>query len=320
MPEQVATVAIGRNEGDRLVRCLASLKAQGSDPIIYVDSGSDDNSIEHAKEAGALVVELDMSIPFNAARARNAGYAKVLEVRPDTELVQFIDGDCEMLPGWFKSACAAIRSEPDLAAVYGRQRERFPDATLWNGLMDREWDTPVGEVTECGGNALYRRTALDEVGGFRSDLIAGEEPEMCFRMRQKNWRLRRIKADMANHDAAMTRFGQWWRRSKRAGFAYASLAALHGHAPHYFKRAEKRRALLWGLGVPAVAVLGTALSPWSMLLFLLWPLQVIRLRMRGETWTSAFFLVLGKIAEMFGVLEFWYLKLTHRRRSAMEYK
>lgn len=263
MPEPIATIAIGRNEGERLVRCLASLKAQGSRPIIYVDSGLTDNSIAEAEAAGAIVVELNMSTPFNAARARNAGFAKALEISRDIELIQFIDGDCEVLPGWFEAAIAAIRAEPDLAAVYGRQRERFPDATVWNGLMDMEWDTPLGEAKECGGNALYRRFALEEVNGFREDLIAGEEPEMCYRMRQNNWKMRRIAADMALHDAAMTRFRQWWRRSQRAGFAYASLSALHGRSPERFKCAERRRALIWGLGVPLAAILGLVISPWS---------------------------------------------------------
>ena len=320
MPERVATVAIGRNEGERLARCLASVNAEMPGLIVYVDSGSTDNSMDIARRAGASVVELDMSVPFNAARARNAGLERAVETDPGIELVQFIDGDCELLPGWFDAASAALRAEPDLAAVYGRQRERFPQATLWNGLMDREWDTPVGEATECGGNALYRRAALDDVGGFRADLIAGEEPEMCFRMRRKNWRLRSIGADMALHDAAMTRFGQWWRRSQRGGFAYASLSALHGRTPERFKRAENRRALLWGLAVPAAALIGLFVSPWSLLLLGLWPLQVLRLRWRGETWTSAFFLTLGKVAEMLGILEFWLRRLFQRTRGAIEYK
>lgn len=75
MTGTVAAVAIGRNEGARLVACLESMVGR-VDPIIYVDSGSTDNSVAEARARGAEVVELDMSIPFTAARARNAGAAR----------------------------------------------------------------------------------------------------------------------------------------------------------------------------------------------------------------------------------------------------
>lgn len=319
MPESVVTVVIGRNEGERLTRCLASLKAQDCE-VIYVDSGSTDGSVENARSIGADVIELDLSIPFTAARARNAGFARARQLHPEINLVQCVDGDCELSPGWIAAAVQTMRDEPELAAVYGRQRERFPEATIWNGLMDMEWDTPVGLAEACGGNALYRLPALDEVGGFRDDLIAGEEPEMCFRLRQRGWRIRRIEANMAFHDAAMTRFRQWWHRTRRAGHSYAALAALHGHSEERFRVVETRRALLWGLGLPLVAVLGMFVTPWSLLLLALWPVQVLRLRLRGEPWISAFFLTLGKIAEAWGVVEFNVDKLLHRSRNIIDYK
>ena len=56
----LAAVVIGRNEGDRLVRCLTSLKGQAA-PVVYVDSGSTDGSVERARDMGAEVVSLDMS-------------------------------------------------------------------------------------------------------------------------------------------------------------------------------------------------------------------------------------------------------------------
>lgn len=320
MSETVAAVAIGRNEGARLKRCLASLSGRAA-PVVYVDSGSTDGSVEAARAAGAHVVELDLSTPFTAARARNAGLARVAELDPEGALVQVLDGDCELDPDWLPKAVAAIASEPDLAVVCGRRRERFPEASLWNRLIDAEWDTPVGEARACGGDALMRRAALDAVGGYREDLIAGEEPEMCYRMRAKGWRIRRIDAEMTRHDAALTRIGQWWARSRRAGHAYAAVAALHGDGPEGFRRAETRRALLWGAGIPLAALLGALfVTEWALLLFLAFPLQGLRLALRGVPMTRAVFLTLGKIPEALGVIGFHADRLTGRRRGLIEYK
>ncbi len=63
-------VIIGRNEGERFERCLRSLVGRAS-PIVYVDSGSTDNSVGFAEShasSGVHVVRLDMSTPFTAAR------------------------------------------------------------------------------------------------------------------------------------------------------------------------------------------------------------------------------------------------------------
>jgi len=320
MRNEVAAIAIGRNEGERLARCLASLEGW-THPIIYVDSGSTDGSTNVAKDAGAEVVELDMSRPFTAARARNAGLARLAEIDPDCEFVQFLDGDCELQDGWIEVASAALVADPDLALVCGRRRERFPDASIWNRMIDHEWNTRIGEARACGGDALMRRAALDEVGGYRESLIAGEDPELCYRIRQKGWRVRRIDAEMTAHDAALTRFSQWWQRARRAGYAFAEGAALHGSGSEGYRRPETRRALFWGLGLPMATILALVLFGSAVLLLLLvWPLQVVRLKARGLDWVSAFFLTVGKFPEAQGVLGYWIGRLTGRQRRLIEYK
>ncbi len=317
----IAAIAIGRNEGARLEACLASLDGQ-ADPIVYVDSGSTDGSVEMARARGVNVVELDMSVPFTAARARNAGIARVREVAPDTVFIQFLDGDCMLDPQFIGRAREVLEAEPDLAVACGRRRERFPEASLWNRMIDEEWDTPVGEARACGGDALMRVEALNAVGGYPDAMIAGEEPEMCFRMRQKGWRIRRIDAEMTLHDAAMTKASQWWQRSRRAGHAYAEGAALHGReSEERYNVAETRRALLWGIGVPGLAVLGALLvSPWLIFVLLAWPLQVLRLSAKGMPLTEAVFMVAGKLPESQGVLGYWKNRLTGKQRRLIEYK
>ena len=146
----LGAVVIGRNEGDRFRRCLGSLQGSVS-PIVYVDSGSTDGSIAHAREQGVEVVELDASIPFTAARARNAGAERIKELVGDTGLVMFVDGDCEVSSDWLPAAKAFLGQHPDYAVAAGRRRERFPDASAYNYLCDVEWNTPVGDADACGG-------------------------------------------------------------------------------------------------------------------------------------------------------------------------
>jgi len=321
----VGVVAIGRNEGERLTKCLESL-VETVQWIVYVDSGSTDGSVERARALGVEVIVLDARIPFTAARARNEGFRRMRELAPRLAYVQFVDADCEVVAGWLETAVGFLDTHTDLAVVSGRLRERHPERSIYNMLCDIEWDTPVGEAKACGGIALVRVDAFERVDGFRADLIAGEEPELCFRLRAGGWRVWRLEQEMALHDAAMTRFVQWWKRTKRAGYAFAEGAALHGRSQERYSVRESHSAWLWALGVPFFTLVCLAFAGLAGLLALAaYPLQVIRLAVRGdrsprENWLRAAFLVLGKFPEMLGQLEF----LTHRRfgeqSRVIEYK
>lgn len=311
----IGAVVIGRNEGARLIRCLRSLQGQVQQ-LIYVDSGSTDGSAEAARGLGAEVVDLDLSRPFTAARARNAGLAAL---RGGIELVQFVDGDCEVDPGWIPAAAEFLRTRPRAAAACGRRRERFPQASVYNRLCDAEWDTPVGEAAACGGDALMRVAAVYTAGGYRDSLIAGEEPELCLRLRRAGWQIWRLDAEMTLHDAQMLRFGQWWNRSRRAGHAFAEGAALHGAGPERHWRTETRRALAWGAALPAAIAAAGLVSPPLLLAALIYPAQVLRLS-RRMGYERALFSVLGKFAEASGALEYYWRRRRGTARGILEYK
>lgn len=321
-------VVIGRNEGERLTACLRSLDSSEY-PIVYVDSGSSDRSVANAREHGANVVELDMSIPFTAARARNEGFHRLLSEVPDLTFVQFVDGDCVVLEGWLEKGVEFLSNNTAYAIVCGMVRERFPDATVYNRLMAMEWDRPPGDVTECGGIFMIRADAFRKVGGFDPTVIAGEEPELCVRLRQNDWLIRRLSAPMVLHDAAMTRFSQWWKRSVRCGFAYAYGAYLHGNSPAKHWVRESRSAILWG-GVIPISIIGlaTVTSGWGLLAAAIFPIQVIRIARRKrnarvnpkDAMIYAFFCVIGKVPECVGVLKFFWNRLTGRRNQIIEYK
>lgn len=310
---KVDAVVIGRNEGARLVACLAALQGRVR-RLVYVDSGSTDGSVAAAAAAGAEVVALDMSQPFTAARARNAGLAALANDPP--EFVQLIDGDCQMQPAWLDAALAAFAAHPAAVVICGRRRERFPSASVYNALADREWETPVGPALACGGDALMHFAAVQAVGGYDASLIAGEEPDLCLRLRARGGEVWRIDAEMTLHDAAMTRFSQWWKRSVRAGHAFAEGAARHGF-DHW--GGETRRALIWGAALP-LAVLGAGLvHPAGWLLALAYPAQVLRLARRGGV-VWACFTVIGKFAEARGALGYYWTRVRGRRAGLIEYK
>jgi glycosyltransferase involved in cell wall biosynthesis len=253
---ELGIVVIGRNEGERLHRCLESV-AVGGRPVVYVDSGSTDGSVELARSRDVEVVELDMTSPFTAARARNEGVDRLVAIAPGVRFVQFVDGDCEVVPGWLDRGQAELEARPEVAVVCGRLRERFPERSIYNRLADLEWDKPIGEVAACGGIAMMRLDALRASGGFDPTLIAGEEPELCLRLRRWGWKVLRIDAEMALHDIAMTRFSQWWRRAVR--FGYGSLdVVLRGEGRDGPYIHQVRSVWIWTIGW-VLAMLATCL-------------------------------------------------------------
>jgi GT2 family glycosyltransferase len=328
-PVNVGVVAIGRNEGERLRRCLDAVAGRVR-RVIYVDSGSQDDSVEMARSKGAAVVELDMSVPFTAARGRNAGFERLVELVPDVEFVQFVDGDCEIHPSWVSRAVEEMKGQPDVVVVCGRRRERFRDRSIYNRLMDMEWNTPIGDADACGGDALMRCDSLRRVGGFNSSMIAGEEPELCLRLRRQGGRIRRIDADMTLHDAAMTRFSQWWRRSVRNGYAFALGAGLHGGSSDRHWVRESLRGVLWAGILPLVSIGAVGITRrWSLLLLAAYPLWTARIalqrrRERGDSvrdaWIYAAFCMLGKFPQLLGQTRYAWHRLRGRSGALIEYK
>ncbi|MFN7023923.1 MAG: glycosyltransferase family 2 protein [Pseudorhizobium sp.] len=315
----LGVVVIGRNEGDRLAECLASLR-QVEGPVVYVDSGSTDDSVTVARRAGADVVSLDPAVAFTAARARNAGWRHLLQKWPHLSYVQFLDGDCRIDPRWLPAAVELLRQRHDVAVVFGRRRERYPTRSIYNAICDDEWAGPAGEVMECGGDVLLRAEVLRQLGGYRDDLIAGEEPELCVRLRQLGHRVWRLDCEMSLHDAHILRFRQWWRRSVRAGHAYAQVHLMHQRTPERIWGANLRRTLSWSILLPATVIAAFLLHPAWLGLVLLYPIQVLRLHRRQRSLKRATLCVVGKFAEMQGVLQYVINRISRRRQRLIEYK
>lgn len=318
-------VVIGRNEGQRLIGCLGSL-APLNLPIVYVDSASTDGSPDTARRMGAHVVDLDLSRPFSPGRARNEGYEALKRERPQIEFVQFIDGDCKLAPEWLSAAAAFLSEFHGVAVVCGRRKEQNPGASLYNQLCDIEWNTPVGEAAACGGDSLMRCASFEAAGGFNAALIAGEEPELCARLRDSGWRIWRLDAEMTAHDAALTHFSQWWRRTMRGGFGYAQVWDSTRRNTHVLYQTELARAVIWGGLIPATVLAAAALyAPALLALPVLYGAQVLRLALRygpesSLSWTRAFFLTLAKFPEFQGAVRYGWRRLSGSRFELIEYK
>lgn len=329
-----AVVVIGRNEGERLLRCLRSLPP--GDSAIYVDSGSSDGSVTLARSLGFATIELDRSSGFTAARARNAGWRALASRSDPIDCVQFVDGDCEVVAGWLDAGMRALAADPSLGVVFGRRRERYPGRSLYNRLCDDEWNVPVGDALSCGGDAMIRLSALRDAGGYADDLIAGEEPDLCLRLRQAGWKVSRLPEEMTIHDANIVDLRAWLKRCRRAGFAYAEHLWRHRGAAIPQWQRQVASILIWAFALPAtagIAMLAILPDVGAALIVLLltcftFLAQICRIALRklaggyaaDYALRYAGMLMLGKFAELTGMLSCVAGHVRRTRASLIEYK
>lgn len=321
-------VVIGRNEGARLARSLASALAS-TKLVIYVDSGSSDDSVTVAQGLGVRVWQLDPVQPFSAARARNEGFAQLRGSHPELQIVQFLDGDCELAPHWLGVGLAELERASDTALVCGHILEHDPAASPYNRMCALEWRQRPGDVDACGGNFMVRADLFDRLGGFRCEVTAGEEDELCQRVRAQGGKIRLLDHAMVEHDAALLRFSQWWQRARRCGHAYAQGRFLHRGRPGGRFRREARSMILWGAVLPTLAIVPAAPTGGASLFFLggyaLLFLRIHR-RCRQRGWSSAearlyaAFTVLAKFPGALGVMKFNLDRWRGRHPALIEHK
>lgn len=306
---KVGIVVIGRNEGARLRVCLQSA-CEPARAVVYVDSGSIDDSVAIARSFGVDVLELDPARPFSAARARNEGFTHLLSRNPALEFVQFVDGDCELEADWISAGRATREARPELAIVAGQLHERSPEVSIYNRLGDLEWNfAGAGEVDAVGGIFMIRRDAFESAGGFDLTVAAGEEPELCQRLRRLGWRILRLERRMALHDLAMTRFGQWWKRQVRNGHGGLDVARRF-RLPEYQRMTWRARFwsawpfLVLAAGLAAGSVMGhEAAIVATLLVASLWPAQLLRIALR--TWRGGHAADVALAYAWFTLLSFW---------------
>jgi len=326
----LSVVVIGRNEGARLVRCLNSVKGMddpgGAVEIIYVDSASTDDSREAALALGARVVPVTSSRP-TAALGRNAGW-RIAQGR----FVLFLDGDTILDPRFVAEALGEFAG--DIAVVFGNRREIRPQASIYNRVLDLDWISPGGFADYCGGDALMRREALEAVEGYDETLIAGEEPEMCRRMRALGWKILHLDRPMTGHDLAMTQWSQYWRRAVRTGYAYAQVSErFRGSGLPFweFEAAHNRKTSLAQAALVAIVLASSLVtrSGWPILAALVFFLLLAWRTARRVAWKSPSFSTrfcygmhshLQQLPIFIGQLKYLRDRRKGRTRGLIEYK
>ncbi len=232
----VSIVVIGRNEGIRLQRCLLSIAQidckDFTTELIYVDSGSVDNSLEIAGRVGAKVIALTDPHP-TAALGRNAGWHLA-----GGSYVLFLDGDTVLDPYFLVQSLPELKG--NTAVIWGHRRELYPHASAYQKVLDLDWMYPAGKSDFCGGDALFRRDVLERTNGFDSSLAGGEEPELCRRLLKLGYVIHHVDRAMTGHDLGITCFAQYWQRAKRTGYAYAEVSERFAATSDPFWRRESR--------------------------------------------------------------------------------
>jgi GT2 family glycosyltransferase len=327
----LGVVIIGRNEGERLRRCLTSVIGRGL-PVVYVDGNSTDGSVDLARSLGAEVIQEDPSRTNSAASARNQGFERLWQIDPEVGFVQFIDGDCEVVAGWLDRGRQYLEEHPNVVLVTGRRRERFPERSVYNRLADIEWDLPVGEIERSHGDMMVRVEAFRQIGGFNPTAFVAEDHDFCVRLQKNGGRLVRIDAEMTLHDLAMTRFGQWFLRCVRAGYGFPDMALKYGTSSgqHYWSH-EVRSTIFWGVALPLlILALAWPTRGASLLLTLAYPLQIFRVARRHlragmtprDAWHYGWSCTLCRFPHALGLMRFgigWLLGW-NKRKKVVTYK
>jgi glycosyltransferase involved in cell wall biosynthesis len=326
----ISVVVIGRNEGQRLARCLESIEqVQGVviSEAIYVDSASTDGSPEFASRYGATLITIHPERP-TAAIGRNAGWRCAA-----SDLVLFLDGDTVLHRDFARAACKALSLDSSVAAVWGHRREIHPEQSIYNRVLDLDWIYPPGFTEFCGGDVLMRRKALAETGGFDEGLIAGEEPELCRRMRARGYRILHIDQPMTGHDLQIERWSQYWKRATRAGHAYAEVSERFRGCDDPFWSSERKRNLIrgvWWMGSFGAAIAATfrfgvlPIALWIALLLLLSLRSAWKARWKTENKLTLLLYGIHSQLQQFpicvGQLKYELDKRRNKRSRLIEYK
>lgn len=337
----VAAILLAKNEGERFRLAIEALLRDQVGLIIYVDSGSTDGSLEFARDKGIEVIDLDViNEPFTYSRARNTGFEHLKKMRPDIRYVQFLDGDCELHQGWMTEALEFLDHNPDFTGVCGYRNERHPEQSIYNRQIAMEWPRDHGEVLGCGGDFLLRREAFEEINGFDTDFIGGEDPEFFIRLKKNGHRFFRLDRLMTEHDVNMRHFSQWWTRAYRNGHGNAHIFDVHGKLPQKYRRRSVISSIVYGAVLPLISVplilvlilLDKPTTSWSLITLIIIALLYVKIiigAMRSrlalkqplsDALLYAGFILLSKPAEFLGIATYFLRRVKGKGFRSIDYR
>ncbi|MEM7599897.1 MAG: polysaccharide biosynthesis/export family protein [Verrucomicrobiota bacterium] len=249
----IDVVIIGLNASQTLADCIESVQRSeydaGAIRIVYVDSGSSDQSCEIAEQLGAVALSVNREHP-SPGSGRNAGWR-----HGSAPLVQFLDSDTIVDKWWLQNAVNALGE--GVAAVRGNRIEAKPDASYYNWIADQEWNAEPGECADFGGDVLIRREYLETTGGYDDELVGGEDPDLSLRVRQQGGTIVQLDETMTIHDIDTYQLKPHFKRAIRTGYAFAAVSDRHqGLATADYWRKECKRVAVRGGGAVGIFLLG----------------------------------------------------------------
>jgi len=218
------------NEEHKIAAAIASALAGGAGcgvpfEVVVADSCSTDGTADVARRYPVRVVQLAEGADRGCGVGTELAYA-----HSRGDFVFLMDGDMQLEPGFLAAAMARLQADPGLAGVAGLLHdERIRNAVDRLRRNNRPSATP-GPAAHLGGGGLYRREAIDAVGGHAADrnLKGYEEAELGMRLRAAGWRLERLALPGVRHTGHD--LGTWalLARHWRSGRAQAAGVLLRG--------------------------------------------------------------------------------------------
>lgn len=264
---KVAVVVVNWNGKRFLERCLSALLAQTVMPheIILVDNASTDGSLDIVRPYPSVkILALDHNTGF--AQGNNLAIAAVSN---EAEWIALLNPDAFVEPRWLEALLAATQSHPEFD-VFGSKLVNAADSTLLDGTGDAYhisglvWRTahgvPVSTLGEsvceifapCAAAALYRRSALLEVGGFDEDFFCyAEDVDLGFRLRLTGYRCLYVPQSVVHHVGSGTTGGKG-----------SDFSVYHGHRNLVWMFMKDMPGSLFWLLLPLHMALNLASIVW----------------------------------------------------------
>ncbi|MBS0621673.1 MAG: glycosyltransferase [Verrucomicrobia bacterium] len=240
--QYIDCVVIGKNCASALEQTFASIKSasygRGEIKLTYVDRGSTDGSEEIARQAGVSVIPLKST--SSLFEARQAGFAA-----GTSPLVQFIDGGSVIAPDWF--AIATKRLHSDTAVCFGKRKER--EESIWARIVEIDQNSPPGDQTQFGLEALLRRDAFERCDTYTQVLSQ--------QVQAQGKRIVALDVPMLTCDSQMRGWEDWWLYCFEQG---EGLAAAEGS----FANLMRQECFQRGGGALVLALLGILFSIGSL--------------------------------------------------------
>ena len=210
-PAVLSTVIIARNQAAHVARVVQSVLDEPLvDEVLLVDSASADDTVDRAKDFQIKVVQLLETQSLSPSAGRRVGFELT-----SGGFVLFLDGDMQLLPGWTARAIDLLSSELDVAAVAGAVVNVYDDERPESIARDGSGEATELRCRHTGGMAIYRRAALEQVGGFHPYLRSDEEPELCLRIRRAGFRLLKLDLPAALHFTSAPTLASLFERRRR---------------------------------------------------------------------------------------------------------